>query len=98
MKPSYERQMGVSEQRSRRWAELLMAGLFKAQVEPRSLVLGLRFPTHLLDLISAADRAPDYAIGPAHLLDVLKAMLFGGELYVQVADIDGLRVLSLCHA
>ena len=74
-----------------------MAGLLKAQVEPRALVLGFSFPAHLLDLIAAADRAANNTIRPAHLLDVLKAVLFGGKLYVDVPDIDGLRMLSLCH-
>ena len=74
-----------------------MAGFLKAQVEPRALVLGLAFPAHFLYFVISAYRAAYDTIGPAHLLDVSKTLLFSGKLYVDVPDINRLRLDSLWH-
>src|ERR1017187_6160409 len=97
MEPNYERKMRVSEQRPCRGRELLMAGFLKAEIEPRALVLGLSRAHHPLDVIFATGGAAHNAVWPAHLLDVLKTLLFGRELYCNVPDTNGLRMDSLVH-
>lgn len=89
--------MRVGEQGARRGRELLMAGFLKAEIEPGALVLGRGSAAHLLDVRAATRRAAHYAVRPAHLLHILKALFFRGKLYVDFADIDGLGVLSCGH-
>ena len=97
MEPDYEGQMRVSEQRPRRGRELLMTGFLKAQIEPEALVLGLSRAHHPLDVLLATGGAAHNAVRPAHLLDVLKTLLFGAKLYRNVRDTYGLRMDSLVH-
>src|SRR2546426_4034889 len=83
--------MRVMEDRAGRGSELIVAGFLKAQVKPAAFVLALAFgrPLHPLDVFLTAFGAADYAIGPAHLLDVLQALLVCGKLGVCFADVHG---------
>lgn len=74
-----------------------MAVVIQAEVKPRPFVFRLRFAANPLDVLIAACRAAHDAIRPAHLLDVLKALFFRREEYVDIADTDCFRVLPLSH-
>jgi hypothetical protein len=72
--------MRIGKQRAGRRRELIVAGLFKAQVKPLAPILGVSRALYALDVVLAALNAADYAIRPAHLLNVGQALLIGGEL------------------
>ncbi len=77
-----------------------MAGLFQAQIEPSSTILALPSHTalHSLNFLRAAFGAADDAIRPAHLLEILKAILILGELRGDLSDVHEpkLSELAIC--
>ena len=91
--------MGVIEDRATGSGELLLAGRLKALVKALADVLCRALARDPADAITAADRAANDAIGPAHLLDVLQALFIVRELLsdvYQVHDLTRMPQLAFC--
>src|ERR1039458_2333410 len=97
MEPNYQRKMRVREQRTSGGRELLVTVFVEAEIKPWALVLRRRSPHHTLDVLIATGGTAHNAIRPAHLFDVLKALLFRRELYGDFPDVYWLGMDSLWH-
>src|SRR5690348_9728652 len=79
VEPNYQRKVSILKKRATGRGKLLMAGRFKAEVKPFANILGSALALNLGNLIGTTYGATDYAIRPAHFLDVLKAFLICGK-------------------
>jgi len=90
-KPFCEGRVRVVENRAASGAELLAATLFQALVDADALILA-SLAGNLRDIQHATVNAAQIAIGPAHLLQVIEALIFCGKLLCDVCKLHhGLR-------
>jgi hypothetical protein len=87
--------MGVSEQSASGRRELIVARLFEAEIKPLAAIFGASFALNFADLVIAADRATYHAVRPAHLFDVLKALIVSRKPYEDFGEADRLGMDSL---
>jgi len=81
VEPSQQWQVRVSEQCAGGRSELIVASFLLAQIKPFAAILGGGLALNLNDLVITADGATNDSIGPAHLFDVVKALIVSREPY-----------------